>query len=195
MEVTRASILAIGLSSWLLLSSGTSVFADDTPPGKRPSYLIQSGDLLFISVWKEEDLQKEVLVRPDGGISFPLAGDMIAEGKSVEGLQSALTEELSKLIPDLTVTVEVSKILGNKIYVIGKVKEPGQFVVNPNVDVMQALSMAGGTTAFAARNDIRILRRVENKQISLPFKYGEVEDGDNLEQNIILQSGDVVVVP
>ena len=195
MEVTRTSILAFSLFSWLIFSSGISVLADDTPPGGRPAYLIQAGDRLFVSVWKEEDLQKEVLVRPDGGISFPLAGDMIAEGKSVEELQSALTEELSKLIPDLTVTVAVKEILGNKIYVIGKVKSPGEFIVNPNVDVMQALSIAGGTTTFAELNNIRILRRIENKQTALPFKYGEVEDGENLEQNIVLQSGDVVVVP
>jgi polysaccharide export outer membrane protein len=195
MAVTRTSIVAFGLCSWLMFTSGASVLADDTLPGERPAYRIQSGDLLFVSVWKEEDLQKEILVRPDGGISFPLAGDMIAAGKSVQELQAELTEELSKLIPDLTVTVAVREILGNKIYVIGKVEEPGQFVVNPNVDVMQALSIAGGTTAFAALNDIRILRRVDSKQIALPFKYGEVEDGENLEQNIILQSGDTVVVP
>jgi polysaccharide export outer membrane protein len=195
MAVTRTSIVAFGLCSWLILTSGASVLADDSLRGERPAYRIQPGDLLFVSVWKEQDLQKEVLVRPDGGISFPLAGDMIADGKSVQELQAELTEELSKLIPDLTVTVAVREILGNKIYVIGKVEEPGQFVVNPNVDVMQALSIAGGTTAFAALNDIRILRRVDSKQIAIPFKYGEVEDGENLEQNIVLQSGDTVVVP
>jgi polysaccharide export outer membrane protein len=92
--------------------------------------------------------------------------------------------------------VTVSDILGNKIYVLGQVKNPGEFVVNPRVDVMQALSMAGGTTPFAALNDIVILRRQgDGAQQAIRFAYKEVERGRSLEQNIVLASGDVVVVP
>ena len=86
-------------------------------------------------------------------------------------------------------------MLGNKVYVIGQVNRPGEFVVNPQVDVMQALSMAGGVTAFAATNDIKILRRTRSGQIALSFKYNDVLKGRNLEQNVVLQSGDIVVVP
>lgn len=160
------------------------------------SYAVQPGDVLEISVWREEDLQREVLVRPDGRFSFPLAGDIAATGKSVDELRQEIASRLQRFIPDLVVTVTVVQINGNKVYVIGQVNNPGEFIVNPRVDVMQALSMAGGTTAFAALNDIVILRRGRNgQQRSIAFAYKDVERGRSLEQNILLESGDVVVVP
>ncbi|HNP35107.1 MAG TPA: polysaccharide biosynthesis/export family protein [Woeseiaceae bacterium] len=158
-------------------------------------YLVKAGDTLLISVWKEEDLQLEVLIRPDGGFSFPLAGDVSAAGKTVNSIAQELSGRLERYIPDTVVTVAVTAINGNKIYVIGQVNNPGAFVMNPRVDVMQALSMAGGTTAFAALNDIVILRRANRSQIALKFRYSDVARGRNLEQNIMLESGDVVVVP
>ena len=159
------------------------------------AYEVQPGDVLFISVWKEPELQKEVLVRPDGAFSFPLSGQIDARNKTVEDLRVELASRLSRYIPDLIVTVSVLEINGNKVYVIGQVNEPGEFVVNPRVDVMQALSMAGGTTAFADLNDIRILRRTPNGQTAIEFRYDDVIRGRRLEQNILLESGDVVVVP
>lgn len=164
------------------------------PPGGR--YTVQPGDILEISVWKEVDLQREVLVRPDGRFSFPLVGDIDATGKTVGDLREEITAGLQKYIPDLIVTVTVKSILGNKVYVLGQVNNPGEFVVNPRVDVMQALSMAGGTTPFAALNDIVVLRRDGNgAQTAIRFAYKDVERGRSLEQNIVLNSGDVVVVP
>lgn len=159
------------------------------------AYRVQPGDLLFISVWKEPELQKEVLVRPDGAISFPLSGEINSRNKTVEELRIELASRLSRYIPDLVVTVSVLEINGNKVFVIGQVNNPGEFVVNPRVDVMQALSMAGGTTPFADLKNIRILRRAGDRQSALEFRYDDVIRGRNLEQNIILQSGDVVVVP
>jgi polysaccharide export outer membrane protein len=164
-------------------------------PSSAAGYEVQPGDLLQVSVWKEQDLDRQVLVRPDGGFSFPLAGDVNAIGKTTEQLRGELTERLSRFIPDLFVTVAVLEINGNKVYVIGQVNQPGQFVMNPRVDVMQALSLAGGTTAFASPNDIFVLRREGNAQRRLPFNFGDVARGRNLEQNILLRSGDVVVVP
>ena len=159
------------------------------------AYEVQAGDLLFISVWKEPELQKEVLVRPDGAISFPLSGEINSRNKTVEQLRIELTSRLSKYIPDLVVTVSVLEINGNKVFVIGQVNKPGEFVVNPRVDVMQALSMAGGTTPFADLKNIRILRRTSSGQTALEFRYDDVIRGRRLEQNIVLESGDVVVVP
>jgi polysaccharide biosynthesis/export protein len=167
----------------------------DSGQSSGPGYEVQPGDLLQVSVWREEDLDRQVLVRPDGGFSFPLAGDVNAIGKTVEQLRGELTERLSRFIPDLFVTVAVLEINGNKVYVIGQVNQPGQFVVNPRVDVMQALSLAGGATAFASPNEIFVLRREGNAQRRLPFNFGDVVRGRNLEQNVILRSGDVVVVP
>lgn len=164
-------------------------------PGNSDSYKVLPGDVLQVSVWREPDLQQEVLVRPDGAFSFPLCGDISARNQSVADLQTEITKRLGKYISDPVVTVSVSEVLGNKVYVIGQVNDPGEFVVNPQVDVLQALSMAGGTTPFASLNDIKIFRRSDNRRQVLPFRYDDVIKGRNLEQNILLHSGDVVVVP
>lgn len=159
-------------------------------------YFIQSGDILEISVWREEDLLREVLVRPDGRFSFPLVGDIDASNRSVEALRVEVAERLQRYIPDPVVTVTVKNILGNKIYLLGQVNNPGAFVVNPRVDVMQALSLAGGTTPFASLNDIVILRRDrDGTQRAMKFEYKDIERGRNLAQNIMLESGDIVIVP
>jgi polysaccharide export outer membrane protein len=166
-----------------------------TEPGGSPGYGVQPGDILQISVWKEPDLQLEVLVRPDGGISLPLAGDIAARGQTVEALRAEIVSRIEKYIPEPVVTVSVKEIRGNNIYVIGKVNRPGVFVLTQDIDVMQALSMAGGTTTFAALNKIVILRRDGGGQTAITFRYAEVEGGSKLEQNILLRNGDVVVVP
>lgn len=167
-----------------------------TGPPADATYTVKPGDTLLVSVWKEPDLQGPVLVRPDGMFSFPLAGQLDARNKSVGELQQELTTKLKKYISDPVVTVSIQEIKGNKVYVIGQVQKPGDFVVNPRVDVMQALSMAGGATPFAALGDIMILRRTDTgQQTALPFKYTDVIRGRNLQQNIMLQAGDVVVVP
>ena len=161
----------------------------------RPPYRLQPGDVVAVSVWKEQDLQREVLVRPDGALTFPLAGEVNVDGKTVEELRAALVERLKRYVPDPVVTVSVKEIGGNRVYVLGKVARPGEFPFSSPVDVMQALSLAGGATPFAQVNDIVILRRDNGAQLALHFRYGEVERGKNLQQNFLLQSGDTVVVP
>ena len=164
-------------------------------PKRSATYLIQPGDLLEVSVWKEDYLEREVSVQPDGMISFPLAGVLRAAGGDVTQLQEKVAQRLSRFIPDAVVTVSIKEIRGNRIYVIGQVKRPGHFIMNPTVDVVQALALAGGTTPFAALNDIKILRRSGDQLTAIKFRYGDVEKGRNLQQNIILQSGDVIIVP
>jgi polysaccharide biosynthesis/export protein len=161
----------------------------------REPYTINPGDLLEISVWKEPDLQREVLVRPDGAFSFPLSGDIVAVGRTIEAVRTEIAQRLETYIPDLVVTVTVAEIRGNKIFVIGQVKNPGEIVMNPVVDVMQALSIAGGTTPFAQVNNIKILRRQNGNQTIIDFRYGDIIKGQNLSQNILLEVGDVVLVP
>lgn len=191
MTIFRGLLLIAAL---LLLLSIQVAQADEGAAGDK-TYKIQPGDVLEVSVWKEEDLLKQVLVRPDGGMSYPLVGDVQAAGKSVAELQELITERLTKYIPDPVVTVATLKLDGNKVYVIGKVADPGEFLANRYMDVVQALSVAGGMTTYAADNKIIVLRRENGKEISIPFRYGDIEKGQDLEQNIILQSGDVVVVP
>jgi polysaccharide export outer membrane protein len=163
--------------------------------GLTPDYTVGPEDVLEISVWKEEGLKKEVLVRPDGGISFPLVGDMQATGKTAHQIQQEVAQRLQKFIPDPVVSVAILKVAGNKIYVIGKVNKPGEFVAGRYVDVLQALSMAGGLTPFASENNIKVLRKENGKDLVFPFRYSQVKRGDNLDQNILLKGGDVVVVP
>jgi polysaccharide export outer membrane protein len=160
-----------------------------------PGYVLQPGDVLQVAVWKETDLTAEVLVRPDGGISFPLAGELPAAGQTVAGLTAMLEQRIRKFEPDAVVTVVVKTASGNRVYVIGKVNRPGEFPLIGPIDVMQALSLAGGATPFADTNGIRILRREGKRQSSITFRYNDVERGRRLEQNILLQSGDTVVVP
>ena len=158
-------------------------------------YLIQPGDVLAVVVWKEEDLKQEVLVRPDGGISFPLAGDIEAAGHTVQEVKETIVDRIKEFIPDPVVTVLVQKTDGNAIYVLGKVMRAGAFVMQRPMDVTQALAMAGGLATFADENSISILRRAGGSQSALPFRYGDVQKGKSLDQNIMLQPGDVVVVP
>lgn len=158
-------------------------------------YKIGPEDVLSISVWKEDGLNKEVLVRPDGGISFPLVGEIQADGRTTEALQAEITERLKSSINDPVVSVSVLKVAGNKIYVIGRVNRPGEYVAGRYIDVLQALSMAGGLTPFAAENDIKVLRKRSGKDEQFKFRYADIRRGHNLEQNITLQGGDVVVVP
>ena len=186
---------AIVLSIILLAVHFFQVTHADEGTASGEIYRIQPGDVLEISVWKEESLLREVLVRPDGGLSFPLVGNIQAAGKSVEALQAEVAEHLTKYIPDPVVTVSIRQLSGNKVYVIGKVARPGEFVANRYMDVVQALSVAGGMTPYAASNKVKVLRRENGVLKSIPFRYGDIEKGKDLDQNIILQSGDVVLVP
>lgn len=161
----------------------------------RSDYRLQPGDEIEVSVWGEEELQRIVLIRPDGKFAFPLAGEVDASNRTPAEVQAELTSRLLDYIPEAVVTVSVTGIEGNRIYVIGQVQRPGSFVMNPSIDVLQALSLAGGTTAFAAVNDIVIIRGSGQDQRVYKFEYKEVIRGKNLEQNIQLRSGDVVVVP
>src|ERR671914_82657 len=161
-------------------------------PQPPTEYLIGPEDILEISVWKEEGLEREVLVRPDGKLSFPLAGDVQAAGRTPEQVQTEITERIKRYIPDPVVTVTVKTIGGNKIYVIGEVKNPGSYDIGRYVDVIQALTLAGGLTPFARENSIKILRREGTREIVVSFEYAEVKKGRRLEQNIFLKGGDVV---
>ena len=159
------------------------------------SYTIGPEDVLEISVWREEELHREVLVRPDGGISYPLVGDEKAAGKTAEEVQTIITERLRRYIPEAIVTVSVKELVGYRIYVLGKVNKPGQYVVGRYIDVLQALTLAGGLTPYAKEEHIQIIRRTDDRQIVLPFNYEEVKKRGSLSKNILLQSDDVVIVP
>jgi polysaccharide biosynthesis/export protein len=183
----------------LVGGAGTAWAQNPIGAGPAPSgeYEIGPEDLLEISVWKEKDLQKEVLVRPDGWLSFPLVGDIEANGKNTKRIEQEIRERLRKYIPDPVVTVTVKKVAGYKVFVIGKVNKQGEYVVGRYVDVVQALSLAGGLTPFADEGGIRIIRKEkgDGSEKVFRFDYRQVKKGKGLEQNIFLKSGDVIVVP
>jgi polysaccharide export outer membrane protein len=160
-----------------------------------PSYTLQPGDKIEVSVWGEEQLQREVMIRPDGKFSFPLTGEVNAIGRTVADVQQEMTTKLVTYIPEAVVTVSVTGLAGNRVYVIGQVAKPGTYDMNPRINVLQALSLAGGTTPFAALNDIIIIRGNGRDQRVLRFAYDDIKRGRNLEQNIELDNGDVVIVP
>lgn len=193
--------LFVFISFFLVFTA--SAFADPSPSAQIKekqadvaNYMLAPGDFLEISVWKEEGMQKEqILVAPDGNITFPLAGTIMAAGKPMFALEDAIAARLADYIADPVVNVKLLQSNGNTIFVIGKVNKPGQFPANRRIDVMQALSLAGGLTVFADSDSINVLRRVGNSIKVFPFDYDEVLDGENLEQNIILEAGDTVTVP
>lgn len=196
--VLRAALIAAAA----LVLSAAALAQNPIGAGSVPGgdYEIGPEDLLEVSVWKEKDLQREVLVRPDGWLTFPLVGNIRAKGRTALDVQEEITHRLRKYIPDPVVTVSIKKVAGYKIYVIGKVNKPGEYVVGRYVDVLQALTLAGGLTPFAAEADIRVLRKQEAedgtvKETVIPFDYADVKKGRGLQQNIFLKSGDVVVVP
>jgi polysaccharide export outer membrane protein len=189
MRTTKVLLVALAV-----LCAATLAKADEARVSAE-AYRLQPGDVLTVSVWKEESLKDEVLVRPDGGLSFPLVGDVQAAGKSVAELTAEFTAKLERYIPSPVVTIEVKQINGNHVYVVGKVNHPGEFPFSRPVDVMQAISLAGGATPYAALNDIVILRRDNGELRALRFRYAEVERGRGLGQDVLLHSGDTVVVP
>ena len=181
----------IFISSLFLIS----VFSYSTCLALDNTYHIGPGDKLEISVWKDTELNRNVVVPPDGIISFPLVEAINVINLTVPDLRKVLTQKLSEFVPDVTLTVMLLEINSLRAYVIGKVATPGQFDINLETNVMQILAKAGGLTPFASSGNIKILRQQKNKIIKIPFDYGDVEKGKNLEQNIVLKRGDVVVVP
>lgn len=159
------------------------------------SYKINPGDTLEISVWKDESLTREIVVPPDGIISFPLIKDIAVSNLTVEELRDIAKKKLSAYVPDANVTVILRSTPSMTAYVMGKVNKSGQFPITLETNVMQILAMAGDLNPYAAAGRILILRQEKGQSIKIPFDYNEVKKGENLKQNIFLKRGDVVVVP
>jgi len=160
-----------------------------------PDYIIGPGDQIGISVWRDENLTRTVVVLPDGKISFPLLGEVVAGNKTVARLKQELEAGLNRYIADTNVTVEVKQSNSMIVYVTGRVNAPGRQLLVADTNVLQALAMAGGLNAFARRSKVRIFRQEQGKTTMFPFDYDDVMDGRHLETNIVLKRGDVIVVP
>lgn len=164
-------------------------------PPDQEKYQLGPEDVLEVSVWKEPDMTKQLVVRPDGKISYPLIGEIPAAGKTVKQVQEEISRKLEKFVTDASVTVILLKTQYYKFYVTGKVNKPGEFLAGRPTTVLQAISMAGGLTPFASPTSIKVVRKIGGQDQVYPFNYKDVSKGFHLSQDIILQPGDVVVVP
>lgn len=179
--------IIVFISLVTILISGNIVLAE--------SYKVGPGDVLEVTVWRDENLSRELVVTPDSTISYPLIGDVYVGNLSVGEIRNVVTQKLAEYVPDASVTVILKQINSLKVYVIGQVKNPGDFPINQDTRVMQVLSMAKGLTPFAAERDIHILRYSDKGTQKIGFDYKEVIKGQNLNQDIRLKRGDVIVVP
>ena len=186
-EAVRIARVCLTIAVLMFLSAGIATGAE--------LYQVGPGDVLEISVWRDDTLSRELIVPPDGILSFPLIGDVDVANMSVGQIRSAIKKKLAEYVPDAAVSVMLKQINSLRAYVIGQVKDPGVYPITMDTRVMQLLSMANGLTPFAAERDIHILRN-KNKTIEkISFDYKAVLKGNNLEQDILLQRGDVIVVP
>jgi polysaccharide export outer membrane protein len=159
------------------------------------NYVIGAQDVLDVSIWKEQDISRVVPVRPDGKISLPLLNDVQAAGLTPAQLAAQITESLKKYVTNPQVTVIVTTINSQRVYILGEVTRPGAFPLLPNMTVLQALSSAGGFTQFAREKSIYVLRTEDGKPVKHPFNYKNVVNGKNTDQDIVLKAGDTIVVP
>jgi polysaccharide export outer membrane protein len=173
--------------------AGTS--APQVSPAQDAEYKIGAQDVLRIDVWKEPEISRTAPVRPDGRISLPLINDVQAAGLTAAQLAAVIADGLRKYITNPQVTVGVTEINSRRVYVTGEVTKPGAFALLPNMTVLQALSSSGGFSQFAKLKGIYVLRTEDGKQVKHPFNYKEVVSGKKPELNILLQPGDVIVVP
>lgn len=192
------------MRSWIVLTLCFTLFMMPSTTGAQdetvsqvpaPSFRVGPGDEIEIMVWKDDYLTRAVTVQPDGFFSFPLIGDVSISSLTIPQIREEITRRIREYLPDAQVSVIIKQINSYRIYVIGKVNKSGEYKVSHPVTVMQALAMAESFDKFASPDDIRIIRKVGGKHKAIPFNYNEVEKGKNLDQNVELLSGDVVVVP
>src|ERR1700691_4669480 len=175
-------------------ATGTDPAVKPVTP-QDPNYVIGAQDMLNISVWKEAELTQTVPVRPDGKISLPLLNDVQAAGLTPTQLAEQITTSLKKFVTDPQVTVIVTQINSQRIYILGEVNRAGAYPLLPNMTLLQGLSSAGGFTLFANLKKIYMFRTENGEQVKYPFNYKEVISGKATDQNVVLKAGDTIVVP
>jgi polysaccharide biosynthesis/export protein len=177
--------------------SGKSAPPPDTnvpAPQAGPSYVIGASDVLFVSVWKEPDLTNSLPVRADGMISMPLLNDVQAAGLTPMQLAASITERLKKFVADPHVTVVVTQMNSQRVYITGEVLHPGALNLTPDMTVLQALATAG-FSQFANTKGIYVLRSENGQQKKYPVNYKKLIKGEDADKNMILKPGDTIVVP
>lgn len=180
---------------WLIIGQVFAMSISIANADTSQSYRLRQGDLVQVSVWGEDKLQKESLVLPDGSITYPLAGRIEVVGLTSTEAEKKIAEKLKPYLPDPQVSVVIANIAGNQAHVLGKVLKPGQVLMTGPMTVLDALSMAGGLDKFADRNGIKVIRNTPQGQKAIPVHYDQLIRGERLESNITLNPGDTIVVP
>lgn len=181
--------------SWFFLFVMISFFPVGAFSAEDYQFRVGPDDVLEISVWRDESLSRDVIVPPDGIISFPLIGDIDVKNMTITELRAQVTKKLVEFIPEATVTVILKEMRSLRAYVIGKAQNAGEYSISLDTTVMQLLSKAGGLNPYASEDKIHIIRQTKGRTLKIPFNYTDIVKGRNLEQNIILKRGDVLVVP
>ncbi|GIW54466.1 MAG: sugar ABC transporter substrate-binding protein [Nitrospiraceae bacterium] len=184
----------IGLSC---ASSKVHYPVEYSPPSE---FLLGPEDILVVNVWRNPDLTREVVIRPDGLISLPLVGDVRAAGLSANELAKRIAERLTEFMTTPTVSVQVKEVNSYYIYVLGEVVKPGKYPLKSFATVMQGVSLAGGFTQYASKNKMQVLRigtngNGEAHEIRIPVRYDDLVAGKGDPGNFILRTGDTIVVP
>ncbi len=162
----------------------------------RGTFRLESGDVVRVHVWNEPNHSRDqVLVRPDGKISLPLLGDILAAGLTVSELEKVVKRKIQTFVPNPRVDVSLVTARSYRVYVMGEVRRSGSYTAQSQLDVVQALSLAGGLTPFAKRDRVVIVWKSPKGEVRIPFNYDEVLKGINQAQNITLCRGDTVMVP
>ncbi|GJL64975.1 MAG: sugar ABC transporter substrate-binding protein [Nitrospirales bacterium] len=192
------ALLIVFISSQLLGCPRPDVIVPPGPP--EEGFLLGPEDVLDVVVWKNEDLSKEVVIRPDGKVSLPLIGDVPAAGLTADQLAEEIEERYKAFKENPAVSVNVIEVNSYYVFVVGEVNSPGKLQMKSYTTILQAVSLAGGFTQFASQNDIRIIRNVLNgdgkvKELRIPVRYDDLISDDGAAYNVTLQSGDTIVVP
>jgi polysaccharide export outer membrane protein len=166
--------------------SGAPVVADE--------YVLGVEDKLGISVWREAELGKSVVIRPDGKVTFPLVGDVQAAGRTPRQLTEDLTKSIAKYIKEPVVTVVVEEINNFKVFVLGEVTVQGTLNLRRHTRLLEAIAMAGGVTQFADRSNVVLLRYQDGKEARTKIDYRKIVSGDKPELNVELKPGDTIIV-
>ena len=185
----------------MLFQSGCLVPATQMEYGSPAGFLLGPEDELEITVWKNQELSRITIIRPDGLISMPLIGDIQAAGLTADALSQHIAERLKQYFATPpSVSVSVKAINSYSVYVVGEVAKPGKFQLKAYITVLQAISMAGGFTLYASKNKMQIVRVIENvdhvrQEIHIPVRYDDLVSGSGGSGNVVLHPGDTVVVP
>jgi polysaccharide export outer membrane protein len=165
------------------------------PPAVPPDYVIGAQDLLSIVFWREKEMSTDVVVRPDGKISLPLLQDVDAAGYTPKELTGVLVRAASKYVSQPNATVIVKEINSRKVFIVGQVARPGGFPLTGDMTVLQLIALAGDVLEYAKSKDVVIVRKENHGERRFNFNYKDVIKGKHVEQNILLSSGDTVIVP